>query len=211
MEPRGAEAKLAIEPGAPFSLQLAWMAPPDLSPDSKAKEVGTAVTLRRRYSSSNTATKADTVCGNHVVTYPADDLEEKPVCVFPAFVYGGKLYGNEYGRPDLGVTTPPTNSSRDRLVGGGWFHSLLVPTLRDRWTLDRSPDDWALIVLKEPVPARPVAVHALTPEQLKGIEVHYVSHVEEVLDIALPKSAREEQKDAEVKEKIVASDPVAAA
>jgi zinc protease len=56
VQPRGTEAKLVIEPGAPFSLQLAWTAPPDLSPDSKAKErrqlveqLGLAV-LNRRFS-----------------------------------------------------------------------------------------------------------------------------------------------------------------
>lgn len=36
--PRATEAELVVEPGAQFSLQLAWTAPPDLSPDSKAKQ-----------------------------------------------------------------------------------------------------------------------------------------------------------------------------
>ena len=35
---RGADFKLAIEPGSPTSLELAWVSPPDLSPDSIAKE-----------------------------------------------------------------------------------------------------------------------------------------------------------------------------
>ena len=43
-----------------------------------------------------------------------------------------------------------------------------VPTLRDKWTLDRSPADWALIVLKDAVPARPVAVKALPREELRA-------------------------------------------
>jgi hypothetical protein len=43
-----------------------------------------------------------------------------------------------------------------------------VPTLRDKWTLDRSPADWALIVLKDAVPVRPVAVKALTREELRA-------------------------------------------
>jgi V8-like Glu-specific endopeptidase len=43
-----------------------------------------------------------------------------------------------------------------------------VPTLKDRWTLDRSPADWALIVLKNAVPARPVAVKGLTREELRA-------------------------------------------
>jgi uncharacterized protein len=43
-----------------------------------------------------------------------------------------------------------------------------VPTLKDKWTLDKSPADWALIVLKDAVPIRPVAVKALTREQLRA-------------------------------------------
>jgi V8-like Glu-specific endopeptidase len=43
-----------------------------------------------------------------------------------------------------------------------------VPTLRNKWTIDRSPADWALIVLKDPVPSRPVAVKALTSEELRA-------------------------------------------
>jgi uncharacterized protein len=43
-----------------------------------------------------------------------------------------------------------------------------VPTLRDKWVLDRSPADWALIVLKDAVPVRPVAVKALTREELRA-------------------------------------------
>lgn len=53
---RGTEARLVVEPGAQFSLQLAWTAPPDLAPDSKAKQsrkvleqLGVAV-LNRRFS-----------------------------------------------------------------------------------------------------------------------------------------------------------------
>jgi V8-like Glu-specific endopeptidase len=42
-----------------------------------------------------------------------------------------------------------------------------VPTLRDKWTLDRSLADWALIVLKDAVPARPIAVKPLTREELR--------------------------------------------
>ena len=35
---RGADFKLAVEAGSPTSLELAWVSPPDLSPDSLAKE-----------------------------------------------------------------------------------------------------------------------------------------------------------------------------
>lgn len=37
VQPRKAEAKLVIEPGAPLSMQLAWMRGPDLAPDTTAK------------------------------------------------------------------------------------------------------------------------------------------------------------------------------
>ena len=61
VQTRGTQARLVIEPGAPFSLQLAWTAPPDLSPDSKAKQrrqlveqLGLAV-LNRRFSALSRA------------------------------------------------------------------------------------------------------------------------------------------------------------
>jgi uncharacterized protein len=60
--------------------------------------------------------------------------------------------------------TPASSAAAERFVIAKEF----VPTLRERWTLDRSPADWALIVLREPIPARPVAVRALAPEQLKA-------------------------------------------
>lgn len=57
VQPRGPEAKLVVEPGASLSLQVAWIAPPDLSPDTTARRrrdliegLGLAV-LNRRYAS----------------------------------------------------------------------------------------------------------------------------------------------------------------
>ncbi len=51
----------------------------------------------------------------------------------------------------------------------------------------------------------------LAPEQLEGLDVRYVRHVEEVLEIALPKGEGEETQEAAEKEKVVvAADPVAA-
>jgi uncharacterized protein len=60
--------------------------------------------------------------------------------------------------------TPASSSAVERFIVAKDF----VPTLKDKWTLDRSPADWALIVLKDAVPARPVAVKALTREELRG-------------------------------------------
>ena len=54
VQPRGAEARLVVEPGAQLSLQIAWIAPPDLSPDTAARRkrdlaesLGLAVVNRR--------------------------------------------------------------------------------------------------------------------------------------------------------------------
>jgi zinc protease len=56
VRPRPSSAKLVVEPGAPLRMQLAWIAPPDLAPDTRAKErrelvdqLGFAV-LNRRFS-----------------------------------------------------------------------------------------------------------------------------------------------------------------
>jgi zinc protease len=37
VKPRGAEARLVVEPGAQLGMQIVWVRPPDLSPDSLAK------------------------------------------------------------------------------------------------------------------------------------------------------------------------------
>ena len=43
----------------------------------------------------------------------------------------------------------------------------------------------------------------LTPEQLEGVRVHYVSMIDEVLNIALPGSKQEERQDAETREQVL--------
>jgi ATP-dependent Lon protease len=48
----------------------------------------------------------------------------------------------------------------------------------------------------------------LTPEQLENLNVHYVDTIDQVLEIALPSSPREEKQDAEEREKVL-SQPVA--
>lgn len=54
VEPRKTEAKLVVEPGAPLSMQMAWIRSPDLSPDMTAKrksdlieQLGFSVVSRR--------------------------------------------------------------------------------------------------------------------------------------------------------------------
>ena len=49
----------------------------------------------------------------------------------------------------------------------------------------------------------------LTPEQLQGLTTHYVKTIDEVLEIALPTSARQERQDAEEREKVLSTQPVA--
>jgi ATP-dependent Lon protease len=43
----------------------------------------------------------------------------------------------------------------------------------------------------------------LMPEQIEGVKIHYASHIEDVLNVALPKSTEEEKKDDEVREEIL--------
>jgi len=45
----------------------------------------------------------------------------------------------------------------------------------------------------------------LTAEQLEGLKVHYVTTIEEVLDIALPTSPKEERQDAETRERVLSN------
>jgi ATP-dependent Lon protease len=52
-------------------------------------------------------------------------------------------------------------------------------------------------------------IEDLTPEQLEGLNIHYVTSIDEVLTIALPSTPAEEKQDAEEREKVIASDPVA--
>jgi ATP-dependent Lon protease len=45
----------------------------------------------------------------------------------------------------------------------------------------------------------------LTPEQIDGVSLHYVSTIEEVLEIALPTSRQEERQDAETRERVLSN------
>jgi V8-like Glu-specific endopeptidase len=60
--------------------------------------------------------------------------------------------------------TPASSTAAERFIVAKDF----VPTLKTKWTLDRSPAVWALIVLKDAVPAKPVAVKAMTREELRA-------------------------------------------
>jgi ATP-dependent Lon protease len=48
----------------------------------------------------------------------------------------------------------------------------------------------------------------LTLEQLENLSIHYVKTIGEVLDLALPSSAREQKQDAEEREKVLTEQPV---
>ena len=43
-----------------------------------------------------------------------------------------------------------------------------VPTPKTGWTVARSPDDWALVILKEAIPVQPVAIKTPTRDQLQA-------------------------------------------
>jgi ATP-dependent Lon protease len=43
----------------------------------------------------------------------------------------------------------------------------------------------------------------LTADQIDGVRIHYASRIEDVLQIALPKSVSEKKKDEEVRETII--------
>jgi len=43
----------------------------------------------------------------------------------------------------------------------------------------------------------------LTPEQLEGVTIHYVTTIEEVLEIALPGSQQQARQDEEVRERVL--------
>jgi ATP-dependent Lon protease len=45
----------------------------------------------------------------------------------------------------------------------------------------------------------------LTPEQLENVQVHYVKTIPEVLELAIPATAREEKLDEEVREKVLSA------
>jgi len=72
--------------------------------------------------------------------------------------------GNVHFLAGMNKGTPASSAAAERFVVAKDF----VPTLKTKWTLDRSPADWALIVLKEAVPSRPVGVKALTREDLRA-------------------------------------------
>jgi ATP-dependent Lon protease len=41
------------------------------------------------------------------------------------------------------------------------------------------------------------------PEQIAGVSIHYASRIEDVLEIALPKSRTEEKQDEQVREEVL--------
>jgi len=45
----------------------------------------------------------------------------------------------------------------------------------------------------------------LTPEQIDGVNLHFVTTIEEVLEIALPTSHQEERQDAETRERVLSN------
>jgi ATP-dependent Lon protease len=48
----------------------------------------------------------------------------------------------------------------------------------------------------------------LLPQQLEGVSVHYVTTIEEVLQVALPQSPQDRRVDAETREQVISGVPV---
>jgi len=72
--------------------------------------------------------------------------------------------GNVHFLAGMDKGTPASSAAAERFIVAKDF----VPTAKEKWTLDRSPADWALIVLKDALPARPVAVKALSREEVQA-------------------------------------------
>jgi uncharacterized protein len=72
--------------------------------------------------------------------------------------------GNVHFLAGMNKGTSESSTAAERFIVANDF----VPALKDKWTAERSPTDWALIVLKDAVPVRPVAVKALTREELRA-------------------------------------------
>lgn len=72
--------------------------------------------------------------------------------------------GNVHFLVGLNKGTPAASSVAEQLIVAKGF----VPTLRDKWTLDHSLTDWALIVLKDALPMQPIAVKIPTREGLRA-------------------------------------------
>jgi len=72
--------------------------------------------------------------------------------------------GNVHFLAGMDKGTPAASAAAERFIVAKDF----VPTPKEKWTTDKSPADWALIVLKEAVAARPVAVKAMGREELKA-------------------------------------------
>jgi V8-like Glu-specific endopeptidase len=72
--------------------------------------------------------------------------------------------GNVHFLVGMNKGTPASSSAVEQFIVAKDY----VPALKSRWSLDQSLADWALIILKDEVPARPVAVKALTREEIKA-------------------------------------------
>lgn len=72
--------------------------------------------------------------------------------------------GNVHFLAGLNKGTPAASAVAEQLIVAPGF----IPTLRDKWTLDRSLADWALIVLKDALPTKPIVVKVPTRDGLRA-------------------------------------------
>nr|WP_244422330.1 trypsin-like serine protease [Bradyrhizobium sp. ORS 285] len=70
--------------------------------------------------------------------------------------------GNVHFLAGMNKGTPAASSVADKLIVAPDF----IPTQHDQWSTDRSPADWALIILKDALPSKPVAVKSVSRDEL---------------------------------------------
>ncbi|MGJ4995217.1 trypsin-like serine protease [Bradyrhizobium sp. HKCCYLS3077] len=70
--------------------------------------------------------------------------------------------GNVHFLAGMNKGTPAASSVADKLIVAPEF----IPTQHDKWSIDRSPADWALIILKDALPSKPVAVKSVGRDEL---------------------------------------------
>ncbi|MGJ4949602.1 trypsin-like serine protease [Bradyrhizobium sp. HKCCYLS20291] len=70
--------------------------------------------------------------------------------------------GNVHFLVGMNKGTPAASSIADKLIVAPDF----IPTQHDKWSSDRSPADWALIVLKDALPSKPVPVKVMSRDEL---------------------------------------------
>lgn len=160
VQPRKTEAKLVIEPGAPLSMQLAWLREPDTSPDSVAKrkrelveQLGFSVLNRR--------------------------LQRLARGAEPPFLGAGAFESNEYDAAEL--TMVMVNAEPDR-----WRSALLAVEQEQRRVMEygvrQDELDREIEEYRAGLKADAAGAATRTPSQLAGEVIASIGDREVVTD-----------------------------